>query len=97
MATGDAQQNLIAAVGCGQALPTACARRRHEEDRPVKVGENPRRAGGSPQRGAKSRGRATARLIWILDEFQRIDHCSAKLKRKSTPACVRRSTLALMA
>ena len=31
---------------------------------------------------ARARGRAGARLIWILDEFQRIERCSAKLKEE---------------
>src|SRR5262249_51872852 len=31
---------------------------------------------------ARSRGYPRARLMWILDEFQRIDRCSAKLKQE---------------
>ena len=31
---------------------------------------------------ARARGRAGTRLIWIVDEFQRIEGCSAKLKEE---------------
>jgi hypothetical protein len=45
---------------------------------------------------AKSRGRAGTRLIWILDEFQRIDQCNAKSKEEINTGLRRRSTLVPM-
>ena len=35
---------------------------------------------------AQSRGRAGARLIWIIDEFQRIERCGPKLREEINTA-----------
>ncbi len=84
MATGDAERRLLAARWLrAEALPAA-------QLRSIGVSRKIDSAEESVQilaaladllnEAARSRGRLGARIIWIVDEFQRIDDCSAKVK-----------------
>jgi serine/threonine protein kinase len=86
MATGDAQRRLIAARWLrGEALPAAQLRSIGVTKKIDSAEESVRILTALSHLlndAAKSHGRAGARLIWILDEFQRIDQCSARLKEE---------------
>ena len=86
MATGDAQRYLIAARWLrGEALPAAQLRSIGITKKIDSAEESVRILAALADllnEAAKSRGRAGTRVLWILDEFQRIDHCSARLKQE---------------
>ena len=84
MATGDAERHLLAARWLrGEALPAAQLRSigvSKKIDSPEESVRILAALADLLNEAARSRGRAGARLIWILDEFQRIDDCSDKVK-----------------
>jgi serine/threonine protein kinase len=86
MATGDAQQHLIAVRWLrGEAVPTAQLRSIGVTKKIDSAEESVRILAALADllnEAARSLGRTGARLIWILDEFQRIEQCSAKLKEE---------------
>jgi serine/threonine protein kinase len=86
MAMGDAPRQLIAARWLrGEALPAAQLRSIGVTKKIDSAEESVRILAALADLlndAAKSRGRPGARLIWILDEFQRIQHCSAKLQEE---------------
>ena len=86
MASGDGQRYLIAARWLrGESLPAAQLRSIGITKKIDSAEEAVRIVAALVDllnEAAKSRGRAGARVLWILDEFQRIDHCSAKLKQE---------------
>jgi serine/threonine protein kinase len=86
LAMGDAHKQLIAARWLrGEALPAAQLRSIGVTKKIDSVEESVRilaTLADLLNEAAKSRGRQGARLIWILDEFQRIGRCSAKLREE---------------
>lgn len=86
MASGEGQRYLIAARWLrGESLPAAQLRSIGITKKIDSTEESVRIVAALVDllsEAAKSRGRAGARVLWILDEFQRIDQCSAKLKQE---------------
>jgi hypothetical protein len=86
LATGDAERRLLAARWLrGEALPASRLRSIGVSKRIDSAEEAVRILAALADllnEAARSRGRAGARLIWILDEFQRIDECSGKVKEE---------------
>lgn len=84
LASGDAQRQLIAARWLrGEPLPVAQLRSIGVARKIDSIEESVRILAALADllnEAARLRGRPGARLIWILDEFQRIERCSAKLK-----------------
>jgi len=86
MASGDTQRYLIAARWLrGESLPATQLRSIGITKKIDSIEESVRILAALADllnEAAKSRGRAGARVLWILDEFQRIEHCSSKLKQE---------------
>jgi len=84
MATGDARQKAIAMRWLrGDALPAAQLRAIGITKRIESIEESARILAALVDvlnDAAKSHGRSGARLIWILDEFQRIEGCGHRLR-----------------
>lgn len=86
LAMGDAPRQLIAARWLrGEALPPAQFRAIGITRKIDSVEESTRILAALADllnEAARLRGRLGARLIWIIDEFQRIEHCSAKSREE---------------